>query len=629
MKKIIILIFAVCCCSVSCSYLDMSPDQGIQEEDIFTSYNNSLAYFQTAYYRESSGSSTSDLRYRNIFLASPLYLDMNAQRYSFYIFTDAADTGRSSGISIKRGMFPEVFQTRFCSDMTARPIFKVMFEVIRISNKTIANAHRILDATQAERDDLIGQAYFVRGFAYFTLCCYYGGMPYMTEALGSDDEWDLPRLSAYETFVLCARDFEAAHGYMKAAGKMRRDGKPGEEGHLAGLDTRFPNGVAAKAMQGRSLLFAASKLYNQHGTADWVDAAEVCAEAIEAASEWGYDMMPFSSWSQNFVETARTNEQIWALAHMGKRKANTSMPSALLGYPQTEYANAAGTNPTQNYVDKFETKWGDPLETEADRAVAIAAGHYHDQNPYANRDPRFSKTIVYDGLVTPGTANLPINIYYNPTTKTYPTTALNKRTVSFGMEWYSQLGTTRGYSNTGYYLYKFWSGQSGNTQASHTMTDPIIRVAELYLNYAEAVNEAYGPSGTAGALTLTAVDAVNVVRTRAGMPDVLAKFTGSADAFRERIYNERNVEFAFEGHCYYRDSRRWKTCETAMAQKLYGMYIESCPVDAVNYPKGRKYIRRELAETRQSTWQPYMYYFSLPAAEANKMKNFVNNPYWN
>ena len=77
-KSIISLIAAICMCSVSCNYLDMSPDLGIQEEDIFTSYNNTWQYFQTVYYREFSGHSAgSTVRYRNIFIASPMILDMN------------------------------------------------------------------------------------------------------------------------------------------------------------------------------------------------------------------------------------------------------------------------------------------------------------------------------------------------------------------------------------------------------------------------------------------------------------------------------------------------------------------------------------------------------------------------
>ena len=152
----------------------------------------------------------------------------------------------------------------------------------------------------------------------------------MTETLGADDEWDLPRLSAYETFVRCAEDFGTAYEYMKAAGTLRRDGLPGTEGNLTGEGTRYPNGVTAKAMQGRALLFAASKLNNRYGESDWRAAAEVCAEAITLAGEWGYSMETIKNWSKNFTVGPRTNEQLWAMAHLGKsngKNGRTCWPS--------------------------------------------------------------------------------------------------------------------------------------------------------------------------------------------------------------------------------------------------------------------------------------------------------------
>lgn len=619
MKKLIISLFAVLgLCGSSCSYLDMSPDLGIQEEDIFTSYNNTWQYFQTVYYREFSGHAAgSTVRYRNIFMAAPMIMDMNENRYSFYVFTDAADTGRKGGLSVKKGSFNTTFQQFFCNDAPkGRPLFQVMFEIIRICNKTIANVDRMADATPEQHDDLLGQAHFIRGFAYFTLCCYFGGMPYMTETLGADDEWDLPRLSAYETFVRCAEDFGTAYEYMKAAGTLRRDGLPGTEGNLTGEGTRYPNGVTAKAMQGRALLFAASKLNNRYGESDWRAAAEVCAEAITLAGEWGYSMEPIKNWSNNFTVGPRTNEQLWAMAHLGKSNGKNGRTSCLLAQPQNNHSKGAGTCPTQNYVDKFETKWGDPLETEDDRRAAVAAGHYDDQNPYANRDPRFDLTVVHDGMKVEGSAGSDVINIYRKQDGTYPTSKVSKNNRSFG--WPRYTSTTAGHSNTGYYLRKYWDGKY-NT--SYLQIDPIIRVAELYLNYAEAVNEYAGPQGTAGGLALTALDAVNKVRERAGMPNVQERFTADRDTFRPRIYNERNVELAYEGHHYFRDSRRWRTCEQSMTQKLYGMDIE-----LVGGKK--KYTRFELEDARQPTWKPCMYYFPLPADEATKMKNFVNNDYW-
>ena len=131
-----------------------------------------------------------------------------------------------------------------------------------------------------------------------------------------------------------------------------------------------------------------------------------------------------------------------------------------------------------------------------------------------------------------------INIHYDPATGTYRrSTTTAARSASRGVS-----NDSKGYSNTGYYVQQAVERRAGNLGRPSQHTDPLIRMAELYLNYAEAANEAYGPDGTAGGLPMTALDAVNKVRNRAGMPDVLDKFTGSAPLLRERIRNERCVE---------------------------------------------------------------------------------------
>ena len=221
-----------------------------------------------------------------------------------------------------------------------------------------------------------------------------------------------------------------------------------------------------------------------------------------------------------------------------------------------------------------------------------------------------------------------INIHYDPSTGTYPMTVINSQSRQFGIAWGSMDSKSTGYSNTGYYINKWWNGGYGSGTASRTEhNDPLIRMAELYLNYAEAVNEVSGPQGTAGGLSLTALEAVNKVRNRIGMPDVLDKFTGSAPLLRERIRNERCVELAFEGHHYYHDIRRWMIAPQKMTATLTGMYIEKTDVSE-QYPKGRIYTRRAIPQNRQSSWKDAMYYIPFPTEEANKMKNFVNNEIW-
>ena len=258
----------------------------------------------------------------------------------------------------------------------------------------------------------------------------------------------------------------------------------------------------------------------------------------------------------NYIGQKYTNEQLWGWDG-GTRTYNHDN---LAGLQNGVFANSktsfSGECPTQNAVDKFETIWGEPLNTQADRDAATAAGHYNEQNPYEFRDPRFYIDIIYN------TAPLP----------SYGTAKIYYQTVN-GKTSYSQLldeaylGTTK----TGYYSRKRWGGQSTLDRTTPQYTDPLIRLGELYLNYAEASNEAYGPSaiGVPDA-TMNAVQAINLIRSRIGQPDVLPKFITDKETFRPRIKNERTVELMQEGGHYYFDIRRWMDAPAAYAGPLIG-----------------------------------------------------------
>ena len=626
MKKLILLVLAACSAiAPACTFLDIDPETGLDENQVFSTWDNFKAYFNNVYEGRTGQSGSGDNI--NIKLGYPLYLDFSDRRFTWNALTDMCDGGRRlRAQQIKAGALGANV-SEWTTTTSRRPISYSMFRIIRVANRCIENIDMVQNAKQIDKDDLIGQAYFVRAFAHFTLCRIFGGMPYLDKVLEADDEWDMTRLSAWETYTRCAEDLDRAYDYLLAAGKVRRDAGPGSEGHLTSSDMAYPNGVAAKALKARCLLYAASELNNLHGQSDWEDAAEACGEAIRIAEEYGYDLVPGSEWSSNFWGAAYTNEHIWAWNYGSGSYYQTDVWSAVFAYPQANFSKSSGECPTQNCVDLFETVWGDPLETEAERQEAIAQGHYDEQDPYSNRDPRLDLTVVHDGSVV-SMCPTGINIHYDPSTGTYPMTVINSQSRQFGIAWGSMDSKSTGYSNTGYYINKWWNGGYGSGTASRTEhTDPLIRMAELYLNYAEAVNEVSGPQGTAGGLSLTALEAVNKVRNRIGMPDVLDKFTGSAPLLRERIRNERCVELAFEGHHYYHDIRRWKIAPQTMSQTLTGMYIEKVPVSD-EYPCGRRYVRQPIPNNRQSNWKNAMYYLPFPAAEANKMKNFVNNELW-
>jgi len=141
----------------------------------------------------------------------------------------------------------------------------------------------------------------------------------------------------------------------------------------------------------------------------------------------------------------------------------------------------------------------------------------------------------------------------------------------------------------------------------------IFRYAEIFLNYAEALNEAYGPEYIDGQFSLSAKDAVNKIRQRVGMP-LLPSL--SQDMFREKVRNERRVEFAFEGQRFW-DIRRWKIGDRT--NMIYGLEIEKGENGAFEY-------NRILVEPRK--WEDKMYIYPIANTERFKNVNLVQNPGW-
>ena len=623
MKKLkhIFLLSLLAFVVTDCKYLDVDPELGLDDETVFGTYANFRAYFQWLY-TDNSGKNKESILY-----AFPMYADfLTDYSFSWYNTTDMSDAGRM-GVTqqyFKQGVITQDFlrSVSFDTSTADKPLAKAMFSVIRRCNMTIQNINMCKDATTQQLKDLLGQAYALRGFCHFSLCRFFGGMPYLDHPLGPEESWDLPRLSTYQTYRMAAEDLKKGYELLKEAGYMRRNSPQA----LNSATLNEISGATAVALYARAMLYAASEYSNANGVRDWEEAAAAAALAISEAEAAGYTLTEAKDYSKNFLTQETTNENLWTYS-IQKNDSDLSFGS-IMAYPQSgSDTGSSGVCPTQNFVDRYETIHGEALLTPEQRQEAAGRGHYNEQNPYAGRDPRLDLTIVRDGQVNTYTNEGIINICYDPNASPKPrwlSNSFGKNIVSFGIDWGTRDNDTYAYSNTGYYCRKYWNGNFGlgqNTQHYHT--DPIIRLAELYLNYAEAVNEAYGPNGSSSGLTYTALQAVNLVRNRIGMCDVRSDYTVDKDSFRERIRNERCVELAFEGHHYYHDIRRWKIAEQTMNQVLYGMKVEIVPTSSA-YPNGRKYTRTALPSNRQCRWADYMYFLPFPDKEAYTMKNFEN-----
>lgn len=590
-------------------YLDKAPQSGLTTADVFSKYENFKKFFDTIY--EGNKLDGTTWRGYNIKNAYSLYFDFWDQKYSMESLTDMSDMGRLMDSQVIKSGSISAIINKMTYDQARRPILGSMFQIIRICNMSLANINMLKDANQNDINDFKGQAYFVRAFAHFELFRLWGAMPYLTKVIGPEDQWDIPRLSKHETLIRIASDMDSAAIFFEKANLMRRDPGPGIAGHLNDPEQKRPNGVAAKAFKARALLYAASPLNNELGAKDWEEAAKANWEAIKIAEQYAYALLPLVDYKKNYIGTY-SNEQLWGWSAGTKAYNAGDLQGQVNGVFAGSKTGFSGECPTQNTVDKFETKWGEPLNTEADRQAAIAAGHFKEQDPYSNRDPRFYIDVIYNTAPVPGYGTAAI--YY---------------TVNNGAATYAELldQSYAGVTRTGYYERKTWGEQSVKNKTTPNYTDPLIRLGELYLNYAEAANEAYGPNGAAPGATMTALQALNKIRTRAGMPDVLTQFTSSKEKLRDRIKNERTIELCFEGAHYYHDIRRWKDAPAVMSGTLYRMDVEKVPVSAA-YPTGYRYTRMPMSSDRQVRWKEAMYYLPFNTEDMYKMKNFVSNEIW-
>ena len=149
--------------------------------------------------------------------------------------------------------------------------------------------------------------------------------------------------------------------------------------------------------------------------------------------------------------------------------------------------------------------------------------------------------------------------------------------------------------------------QTGGSSGGHVV--PLFRLAEIYLNYAEALNE-YDPSNPNIAIYL------NKVRNRASPPDVVSGL--SQDEMRKVIQHERRVELAFEEHRSW-DVRRWKIASSTLGSPLMGVQIVKKATGGFTYAP---------TEVEQRVFQPKMYWYPIPESELLKLKKWSQNRDW-
>ncbi len=337
---------------------------------------------------------------------------------------------------------------------------------------------------------------------------------------------------------------------------------------------------AARAIKARTLLYAASPAYNTTGKYTYEQAAKDAGDLIILLG--GINGLPATGNKfYSFLVDKDNKETIWGNSKVGRRDwEEEHFPPSLFGKGRL--------NPTQEFINSFPMANGYPINHPQSGYVAT--------DPYKLRDRRLADYVVTDGSLLKGTA---INTYIGAPQ--------------------DGIGSVQTSTRTGYYLRKFMDESVNLTTGSQTSKErgfTLLRQTEVFLNYAEAANEAYGPDADPATAGLTARTVIAAIRKRAGIPvtDLYLKSLTTKEQFRELIRTERRLELCFEEHRFW-DLRRWK--ETSqLTTPVSGVFITPTP----------KTFTVKQIETRAYT--DFMIYGPIPLDELQKNPQLIQNKGW-
>lgn len=573
MKRNILKLFcalSLICGFASCTdYLDKTPDSTVNADEAFKNFTNFQGFVEEVYNcipnKESNYWCCSFNWGEDEILNTGLgdshetaHFDLGDYRYWY---SDPQSFLHSNGLSSTS------------TDKFSHSLEHAWY-CIRKCNLGLENLEKMTNCTQEEKNIIKGQLLFFRAWWHEELMEFFGGMPYVDTVLDGSQALTLPRLSFQECATKCAEDFRAAADLLPNNWDKTTIGKK----TLGKNDLRITK-VCALGYLGKVLLWAASPLNNlgakvgaskngdtyRYNVEFAAKAADALAEAISqvnsgstpyALAEYKYeniyDHVASEDSKTNFSDIFRTTGKGW------KQPGSTE---AILRAP---YIGANGSNwnftknwgikineivqhdalihqPTANYVNYYGMANGLPLDDPE--------SGFDPKHPFKGRDPRFYHDIVFDGFQ-------------------YINTTIGKDDPDYQFK-YVQMYTgsnLRSSSSqgcrTGYYCQKLVPHQANKYDGMYNWGGalqcdlPYMRLADIYLMYAEAGAAVQGANYKSNKCNLTAVDAINVLRDRVEAGHVADKYAANQQKFMDEVRRERAVELAFEGFRW-NDLQRW------------------------------------------------------------------------
>lgn len=550
----------------SCS-LDPEIELNLTEEDMIHNYNNTQARATAVYSYIPNGLNAVDGAMMACATDDAEYSVENSSVHKF-------NTGAWNALDNPDGTWGNLWNGIRAANLFLEKSDEVEMDYYRLDpNESQQEAYR---TRLANIKRWKYEVRFLRAYFYSELIVRYGGVPVVTRSYSLNDNYRSRKRNSLETCIEFITD-----ECDSAAVNLPQAYASGDLGRVTA--------GAALALKSRVLLFAASDLWNDDL---WCDGYEY-PELVTVDASYG-------TRKDRWADAARAAFEVMSLTDAGYRLAN-DFPGLFRSYTSPEIIFArrdgnsswfesnnfpvgfdggnGGAAPTSELVDSYEMADG----------TAFSWDRVSDEGPYVKRDPRLQWTVLTNNA------------------------SFKNRTVEAWNGGRDGKGVPQA-TKTGYYLRKYVDENVNLTLGQSSIhTWIVIRYAEILLNYAEAMNEAYGPSDDHGYGT-TALQAVNEVRRRAGMPAIAPSI--SPEALRERIRNERRVELAFEGRRAW-DVRRWMIADRALGTPVHGVSINK---------RGGTFEYGQI-EVEDRKFEDKMYFYPIPQSEIN-ITGWPQNPLW-
>ncbi|WP_066630706.1 RagB/SusD family nutrient uptake outer membrane protein [Labilibacter marinus] len=588
-------------------YLDKAPESIIAEGDVFKDFEHAQGFVEEMY---------------------NLIVEYGQSSHTFqdYLFSDETTVWATwmPSNNIDRGNLMFWVNNKYCyftnnwttsnknnSNNTAprfRPgVYEGSLTGIRKANLAIENIDLMIDATQDEKDIILGQAYFFRAFFHHEIMKFWGRYPYIKEVIS-----DNYKLKRPETYRECALEADADFDRAIALLPMDWDDKSYGSETLGDNKGRI-NKITAYAMKGKNLLLAASPLmhFNNGSNINTYEydvelcnmAVDAFAEVLKAQDGVRYGLVPFDRIEEVFWKTG--NNQTWAgsteyifsgpTGNVNNNRwfMSTGMPKVVSGQSTSMHS------PTHSFIyNTFGMANG--LSIEDDLSGAYGPTTYDPTKPFENRDPRFYKWITIDGDVLGTKASVPAKYKI---AQLYTGGELRKKNSS----------------QSGYLFKKFYPtlhSKWNNTMNQNHAIRMHVRLTDVYLMYAEALHAAKGATTAPASYSLTAEQAINTLRQRAGVDPVNALIVADSNKFMDELRRDRSTELCFEAHRWV-DIRRWGVA-----------HLDKYKVKtALDFPQDHSYFQESVLIERVCDY-PKHFWLPFEANQTQFYEGFPQNPGW-